>query len=147
MRSALRSTERLAYLLDPLRAYADVEEPIARLGQLRGPLERVHQSAIVARAIVRGGRRVAAAHAGDVLSSVIWPEPDAPAPTATVAGNGPAPVTTGDLQRGMLVLAEALHDEVVRALHALEASWPPSAIDQLANDVGAITTRLRSGSR
>ena len=60
MRIALRCTERLAYLLDPLRAYADVEEPIERLSQLRVLLERFDHSAIVARAIVRGGRRVAA---------------------------------------------------------------------------------------
>src|SRR4051812_23195230 len=137
VRIALRRTERLAYLLDPLRAYADVEEPIARLSQLRAPLERIDQSAIVARAIVRGGRRVAAVHAGDVLSSVIWPKPDAPPRGATASTNGHAPVTPDDVQRGLLVLAEALHDEVVRALHAVEALWPPSAIDQLANDVVA----------
>ena len=146
-RSALRCTDRLAYLLDPLRAYADVEEPIARLSQLRVLLERFDDSAIVARAIVRGGRRVAAVHAGDVLSSMIWPKPEALPPTATVATNGHAPVTPGDLHRGLLVLAEALHDELARAQHGLEESWPPSAIAQLANDVAAIATRLRSGGR
>jgi len=146
VRSALRATERLAYLLDPLRAYADVEEPIARLSQLRFPLERCDQSAIVARAIVRGGRRVAAIHAGDVLSSVIWPKPDAPR-AESASTNGHAPVTPDDVHRGLLVLAEALHDEVVHARHALEALWPPAAIDQLTKDVLAIALRLRSGSR
>ena len=146
VRSALRSTERLAYLLDPLRAYADVEEPIARLSQLRIPLGHLDGSAVVARAIVRGGRRVAAAHAGDALSLAIWPRPDPPL-SATVASNGHAPVALGDVQRGLLVLAEALHDEVALVLNGLEASWPPSAVDQLANDVVAIATRLRSGRR
>ena len=146
VRSALRFTERLAYLLDPLRAYADVEEPIARLSQLRAPVEHLDGAAIIARAIVRGGRRVAAAHAGDALASVIWPKPDAPA-SATAASNGHAPVTPADVHRGLLVLAEALHDEVALALHGLETSWPPSAVDQLASDVVAIATRLRSASR
>lgn len=143
LRNALRCTERLAYLLDPLRAYADVEEPIERLNQLRVLLERFDHSAIVARAIVRGGRRVAAEHAGDALYSAIWPRPDAPPPTATTPTYGPVPVTPADLQRGLLVMAEALHDEVARALLELESSWPPSAIDLLANDVVAIATRLR----
>ena len=143
LRSALRSAERLAYLLDPLRAYADVEEPIERLNQLRVLLERFDHSAIVARAIVRGGRRVAAEHAGDVLYSLIWPKPDAPPPAATAPTNGHVPVTAADLQRGLLVMAEALHDEVARALLELESSWPPTAIDLLANEVVAIATRLR----
>jgi len=146
VRSALRSTERLAYLLDPLRVYADVEEPIERLSQLRSPLERLHHATIVARAIVRGGRRVAAAHAGDVLASLVWPTPDVP-PNAIATTNGHAPVAPADVHRGLLVLAEALHDEVAVGLHGLEASWPPSTVDQLANDVVVIATRLRSGSR
>jgi hypothetical protein len=147
LRSALRSTERLAYLLDPLRAYADVEEPIERLSQLRVLLERFEHSAIVARAIVRGGRRVAAAHAGDVLESVIWPKPDAPPPAATPPNNGHVPVAPPDLQRGLLVMAEALHDEVARALLELEASWPAAVVDQLVHELGAIATRLLSGVR
>ena len=146
LRSALRSTERLAYLLDPLRACDDVEEPIERLNRLRVLLERFDQSAIVARAIVRGGRRVAAAHAGDLLNSVVWPKPDTP-PPATAATNGHAPVTPADLQRGLVVLAETLHDEVARALLELEGSWPSEAVDQLANEVVAIATRLRGGGR
>jgi hypothetical protein len=125
LRIALRCTERLAYLLDPLRAYADVEEPIERLNRLRVLLERFDHSAIVARAIVRGGRRVAAENAGDALFSVIWPKPDAPSPAATTPTNGHVTVTPADLQRGLLVMAEALHDEVARALLELESSWPP----------------------
>ena len=147
VRIALRRTERLAYLLDPLRAYADVEEPIARLSQLRAPLERVDQSAIVAKAIVRSGRRVAAAHAGEALSSVIWPSPTRPRFLEPRRPTGMRPSRPADVQRGLLVLAEALHDEVALALGGLEASWPPSAIDQLASDVVAIALRLRSGSR
>jgi len=146
VRSALRSSERLAYLLDPLRAYADVEEPIERLGQLRSPLERLDQATIVARAIVRGGRRVAAAHAGDVLASLVWPRPDAP-PNAIATTNGHAPVAPADVHRGLLVLAEALHDEVALALQGLEASWPLAGVDQLTGDIVAIATRLRSGGR
>jgi len=143
LRSVLRSAERLAYLLDPLRAYADVEEPIERLNQLRDLFERFDHSAIVARVIVRGGRRVAAEHAGDTLYSVIWPKPDAAPPAATAPTNGHVPVTAADLQRGLLVIAEALHDEVARALQELESSWPPSTIDQLTNEVVTIATRLR----
>lgn len=146
VRSALRSTERLAYLLDPLRAYADVEEPIARLGRLRSPLERLDHATIVARAIVRGGRRVAAVHAGEVLSSLVWPRPDVPT-NATATNNGHAPVAPADVHRGLLVLAEALHDEVALALRGLETSWPLAAVDQLASDIVAIATRLRSRGR
>jgi hypothetical protein len=142
LRKALRSTEHLTYLLDPLRAYADVEEPSERLGRLRVLLERLDHSAVVARAIVRGGRRVAATHTGDALYSAIWPGPDVPSP-AVGATNGQVPTTPADVQRGLVVLAEALHDELARALHELESSWPPDAVGQLANDVVAIATRLR----
>ena len=143
LRSALRSTERLAYLLDPLRAYADLEEPIEQLSQLRDLLERVERSAIVARAIVRGGRRMAAAHAGDVLDSVVWLKPDAPLPAGPAPINGHVPVAAADLQRGLVVLAEALHDELAHALLELETSWPATAVDELANEVVAIATHLR----
>ena len=143
LRSALRSTERLMYLLDPLRAYADVEEPSERLHQLRALLERLNRSAIVGRAIVRGGRRVAAAQAGEQLYIAIWPTPDGPAPVS-VGANGHPHIELADLQRGLLVLAEALHDEVARALDELEATWQPPAVERLTSDIAAIAGRLRS---
>jgi len=142
LRSALRSTERLMYLLDPLRAYADVEEPSERLHQLRALLELLDRAAIVGRAIVRGGRRVAAAHAGEQLHVAIWPTPDAPAPVSG-GSNGHAPIASADLQRGLLVLAEALHDEVARALGELQATWQPPAVEQLVSDIAGIAGRLR----
>jgi hypothetical protein len=138
---ALRSAEHLVYLLDPLRAYADVEEPSERLRQLLALLERLDHAAIVGRAIVRGGRRVAAAHTGEVLGAAIWPSPKMTSiePSAT---NGTAPVSPADLGRGLLVLAEALHDEIAHALHELEGAWPPDAVDRLMNDIVGVATRL-----
>ena len=138
---ALRSAEHLVYLLDPLRAYADVEEPSARLRHLLALLERLDHAAIVGRAIVRSGRRVAAAHSGEVLNAAIWPSPEMA--STERASNGKAPVSSADLTRGLLVLAEALHDEIAHALHELEAAWPPRALDQLIKDVVAVATRLR----
>lgn len=138
---ALRSAEHLVYLLDPLRAYADVEEPSARLRHLLALLERLDHAAIVGRAIVRGGRRVAAVHSGEVLNAAIWPSPEMA--STERASNGKAPVSSADLTRGLLVLAEALHDEIAHALHELEAAWPPHALDQLVKDVIAVATRLR----
>jgi len=143
IRIALRSAEHLAYLLDPLRIYADVEEPSERLHQLRALLERLDRSAIVGRAIIRGGRRIAAAYTGELLYAAIWPTPDAPAP-GSIGTNGRDPIPPADLQRGLLVMAEALHDEVARALHELSATWQPPAVDRLVSDIAAIAGRLRS---
>lgn len=143
LRAALRSAERLMYLLDPLRAYADVDAPSERLHQLRAVLEQLNRSAIVGRAIVRAGRRVAAAHAGEQLHIAIWPTPDVPALVSS-GTNGQAHVASADLQRGLLVLAETLHDEVARALGELQATWQPPAVERLASDIAAIVGRLRS---
>jgi len=139
---ALRSAEYLVYLLDPLRAYADVEEPSERLRQLLALLERLDRAAIVGRAIVRSGRRVAAAHTGEVLSAAMWPAPKT-ASAETSATNGKAPVSSADLTRGFLVMAEALHDEIAHALLELDAAWPAHAVDQLMTDIGGVATRLR----
>ncbi len=130
------------YLLDPLRAYADVEEPSERLRHLLALLERLDHAAIVGRAIVRSGRRVAAAHSGEVLSAAIWPSPET-ASTEGGTSNGKAPVSSADLTRGLLVLAEALHDEIAHALHEMETAWPPQALNQLINSIIAVATRLR----
>jgi hypothetical protein len=91
---------------------------------------------------VRGGRRVAAAHTGELLYAAIWPSPEMPA-AAGGAANGLTPISPADLQRGLVVLAEALHDEVARSLNELEAAWPPAMIEHLVNDITAIATRLR----
>ena len=139
---ALRSAEHLVYLLDPLRAYADVEEPSKRLRHLLALLERLDHAAIVGRAIVRGGRRVAAVHSGEVLSAAIWPSSKMRS-TENGDSNGRAPVSSVDLTAGLLVLAEALHDEIAHALHELETLWPPHALDQLLNDIDAVASRLR----
>jgi hypothetical protein len=138
---ALRAAERLTYLLDPLRAYADVEAPIARFGELRVVLERLDQIEIVARALVRGGRRAAAAQAGEQLTAAIWPP--AETPTSAVLANGRAPPSVPEVQRGIMVLAESLHDEVTRALHQLDAGWSSAGFEQLANDVVAVAARLK----
>lgn len=138
---ALRAAERLTYLLDPLRAYADVEAPIARLGELRVVLERLDQIEIVARALLRGGRRVAAAQAGEQLTAAIWPP--AETPTSAVLANGRAPLSVPEIQRGIMVLAESLHDEVARALHELDAVWSSGAFEQLANEVAAVAAGLK----
>jgi hypothetical protein len=138
---ALRAAERLTYLLDPLRAYADVEAPIARLGELRLVLERLYQFVIVARALLRGGRRVAAAQAGEQLTAAIWPP--AETPTSAVLANGRAPVSVPEVQRGIMVLAESLPDEVARALHELDAGWSSGGFEQLANEVAAVAAGLK----
>jgi len=143
LRSALRCAERLTYLLDPIRVFADVEQSSEHLYQLRALLEGLDRSSIVGRAIVRGGRRVAAANTGELLYATIWPTPDAAALVSN-ATNGRAPIALSDLQRGLVVMAERLHDEVARALHELGAAWPSAAIDRLASDIAAIAGRLRA---
>jgi hypothetical protein len=142
VRRAVRSAERLTYLLDPLRAYTDIEEPSERLHQLLTLLEHLNRSAIIGRAIIRGGRRVAAAQTGTLLYAAIWPGPDAPA-SVNNGTNGRDPIAPAHLERGLLVMAEALHDEVARALHELQAGWQPATVDRLASDIVAIAGRLR----
>jgi len=138
---ALRAAERLTYLLDPLRAYADVEAPIARLGELRTVLERLDQIEIVAQALVRGGRRVAAAQAGEQLTATIWPL--AETPTSAILSNGRTPLSIPEVQRGVTVLAESLHDEVTRALHEHESVWMAGTLDQLIGTIGTVAGQLR----
>ena len=138
---ALRAAERLTYLLDPLRAYADVEAPTARLAELRVVLERLDQIEIVARALVRGGRRVAATQAGELLNAAIWPP--AETPTSTVLANGRTPLSVPEVQRGIAVLAESLHDEVARALRELDTGWSSGGFEQLGNEVVAVAAGLK----
>ena len=142
LRRALRSAERLTYLLEPIRAYADTDEPSARVIELRTVLDRLDGAAIVGRAIVRGGRRVAALHAQEVLRTAIWPAGELPAIAET--GNGRAPVTQADLQRGLLVLAEELRDEAAREYETLSRVWEESVGQEFLERVAAIAGELRA---
>jgi hypothetical protein len=140
LRRARRAAEHLGYLLDPLRAYADVEEPITRLTGLRAALQHLDEVAIVGRAIIRGGRRVAALHAGETLRAAIWPAPTVPAP----AVNGRAPTSPAELQRGLVVLAESLHDEAERAFATLTMAWEESGADAFIERLTAIAAELQA---
>jgi hypothetical protein len=143
LRRARRSAEHLGYLLDPLRAYADVEEPSMRVARLRAALDRLDDVRVIARAIVRAGSRIAAVHASEALRVAIWPPPDGTPPPATDAANGRASVPPAELQRGLLVLAESLHDEGTHAFDAVTAAWRESGSDAFIERITGIAIELQ----
>ena len=136
LRRALQAVEHVAYLLEPLRTHADVEALSERVTVVRAALERLHHTIIVGRAIVRGGRRVGALHAAAALQEAIWG-------LSPPVANGRPPATPADLQRGLLVLAESLHDEVARSLEALTASWEQSGADEFIERLVSIAAQLQ----
>jgi hypothetical protein len=144
LRRARRAAEHLGYLLDPLRAYADVEEPITRLTGLRAALAHLDEVAIVGRAIIRAGRRVAALHAGETLRAAIWPPPEVAPSVPASAVNGRAPILPAELQRGHVVLAESLHDEAERAFATLTMAWQESGADAFIDRITAIAAELQA---
>jgi hypothetical protein len=146
LRRALAAAEHLVYLLEPLRAYADIETWSARVTELRSALERVDEVAMVGRAIVRGGRRIAAVQAGESLRAVIWrpsAEPAAQQAGATVVTSRTTP-TSAELQRGMVVLAESLRDEAMRAFETVATVWQASAAAGLVEQITAIAGDLQA---
>ena len=145
LRRARRAAEHIGYLLDPLRASTNIEEPSAHLARLRGALDRLDDIEIVGRAIIRGGRRVAAVHAGQTLHDTIWPPAEsvlAP-PMPPTPSNGRVLMSPTDLQRGLTVLAEALHDDAMHAFDALTAAWQDSGADLFIDRLTTIATQLQ----
>jgi len=141
LRRAHQAAERLAYLLEPLRAYADIEEPSARIAALRAALGELEKAMMVGRAIVRGGRRVAAMDAQDRLGSAIWGS-HAGLPTET--SNGRPQVSGEDLQRGLLMLAQELHDEATRSFAALGVAWEESGGDAFVERITGLAGILQA---
>jgi hypothetical protein len=140
LRRALQVTERLGYLIEPIRAYIDVDVLSADIGELRRTLERLDDAAIVGRAIVRAGRRVGALHAADVLRATMW---SSEIVSSDHPENGRAHVTAARLQRGLIILAQMLHDDAARAFDDLEAMRLAGMIDRLDDGVTELATRLR----
>lgn len=142
LRRALRSAEQLAYLLEPLRAYADIEEPSMRIVELRAALDQLDRAMVTGRAIMRGGRRVAALSAAEILRSAMWGPSEVAVPHDS--NNGRAQPTAADLQRGLLVLAQALHDESARSFARLSHVWQESGGDAFIERVTAIAAELQA---
>lgn len=140
LRRALRAAEQLGYLLEPIRAYADVEALSAEAAGLRGDLERLEGASIVGRAIIRAGRRVGALHAEDVLRDAMWSSQLVP---TGGADHGRPHATPARLQRGLIVLAQILHDEAVRSFDDAGAVWLSGGIDRLVGGIGELAMRLR----
>ena len=144
LRRARQAAEQLGYLLEPLRAYADVEALSARVGELRAALDQLETKALVGRVIIRAGRRIAASQAGEALHAVIWPAPDVTPPLAAAPPNSRVPSSPEELHRGLMVLAESLHDEAARAAEALRAAWQESGGNALIERVGALALELQA---
>jgi len=144
LRRARRAAEHLGYLLEPLLAYAGIEELSTQVGQLREALDQLEAKAFVGRAIIRGGRRAAASDAGDALQAAIWPAPEVMNPLPGAPPNGRVPASPAELQRGLMVLAESLHDEAVHAFDALIAAWQASGGDALIERITALASELQA---
>jgi hypothetical protein len=134
---ALRSAEYLGYLLDSIRASANVEDASRQIAAVRAALEMLAETMVVSRAIVRGGRRVAALHIGGVLHGTIWSHPVVPG--LPNVDSGPSPV---ELQSGFIVLAEALHEDVRHGLEGVAAAWEAGGAESLIDSVTAIANQL-----
>ena len=86
------------------------------------------------------GGGVAADHAGAILETAIWPRD-----TEAVPGtNGRPPISMTQIQRGLVVLAEAVHDDGGRAFEELETTWLSGGADQLVAAIADVAIRLRA---
>lgn len=140
VRRGLHATERLGYLLDPIRAYGDVDALSGDTDELRRVLERLDDARTVGRAIVRAGRRVGALHVAEVLHATIW---SSPIVSSEHRENGRTPIAPARLQRGLIVLAQRLHDATAQRFGDLDAVRLAGGVDRLCDGITELAARLR----
>jgi hypothetical protein len=136
-RRALTAAAHVLYLIEPIRAYVDVETLSKEVQALRAALQRLDDLAVVARVMIRGGRRIGSLFATEQLRSTLWPSRrvDAPADVDTLA-------QLSAVQRGLVVMAASLGNEMALASETFATAWQNERAGKLVDDVRRIGASL-----
>jgi hypothetical protein len=132
-RRALTASVHVLYLIEPIRAYVDVEVLSKEVQALRAALQRLDDLAVVARVMIRGGRRIGASFASEQLRSTLWPSRrvDAPIDVDTLA-------QLAAVQRGLVVMATSLGHEMASASDVFASTWLADRAGRLVDEIRRI---------
>lgn len=114
--------DHVGYLLEPIRSRAVAGELAETVHVLRADLARLEGLAIVADALIDGGRRIGALHMMARVRRTVWPWVDHPRSVSD--GHGRIFLDPPDeIGLGLVSLAESLRDEWAQAFDAFSAQW------------------------
>lgn len=140
LRRVRRSADHVVYLLEPVASHVNAARPMELARALRVGLERLETSAIVADALIAGGRRIGALHMTRRLQATVWPRlthgRDVPSEERHAADQ------PDEIGRGLLSLAESLSDELAQSFESFSAQWLTSDAEQFYIEVEYIATAL-----
>jgi hypothetical protein len=136
-RRALTAAAHVLYLIEPIRAYVDVEALSKEVQALRAALQRLDDLAVVARVIIRGGRRIGSSFASEQLRSTLWPSRrvDAPVDVDTLA-------QLSAVQRGLVVMATSLGNEMAVGSETFASAWLTDRAGKLVHEIRRIGASL-----
>lgn len=136
-RRALMAAAHVLYLIEPIRAYVDVDALSKEVQAVRAALQRLDDLAVVARVVIRGGRRIGSSFASEQLRSTLWPSRrvDAPADVDTLA-------QLSAVQRGLVVMATSLGNEMALASETFATSWLSERAGKLVDDIRRVGASL-----
>jgi hypothetical protein len=136
-RRALTASVHVLYLIEPIRAYVDVEAISKEVQVLRSALQKLDDLAVVARIMIRGGRRIGAAFASEQLRSTLWPSRrvDAPADADTLT-------QLSAVQRGIVVMAQSLGNDIAAASDSFALVWLADRAGSLVDDIRKVGESL-----
>jgi hypothetical protein len=136
-RRALTASGHVLYLIEPIRAYVDVEAISKEVQVLRSALQKLDDLAVVARIMIRGGRRIGSAFASEQLRSTLWPSRrvDAPADADTLT-------QLSAVQRGLVVMAQSLGNDMAAASDSFASVWLADRAGSLVDDIRKVGESL-----
>ena len=137
IRRALTAAAHVLYLIEPIRAYVDVDVLSKEVQALRAALQRLDDLAVVARVVIRGGRRIGSSFASEQLRSTLWPSRrvDAPADVDTLA-------QLSAVQRGLVVMATSLGNEMAVASETFASAWLTDSAGKLVEQIRRVGASL-----
>jgi hypothetical protein len=136
-RRALMASVHVLYLIEPIRAYVDVEALSKEVQALRAALQRLDDLAVVARVMIRGGRRIGSTFASEQMRSTLWPSRrvDAPVDVDTLA-------QLSAVQRGLVVMATSLGNDLASASETFASTWLGDRAGKLVDDIRRVGASL-----
>lgn len=140
LRRVRRSADHVVCLLEPIASHADATAYIERARTLRDDIDRLDVSAVIADALVEGGRRIGALHMARRLRATVWPRLSET--RDTVADQRIESDRADDIARGLLSLAESLSDELAESFESFSTRWRTPEAEQFFGEIEYIATAL-----
>lgn len=127
----------MLYLIEPIRAYVDVEALSKEVEALRTALQRLDDLAVVARVMIRGGQRIGSLFASEQLRSTLWPSRrvDAPTDVDTLA-------QLSAVQRGLVVMAKTLGNDMASVSETFASAWLTDRAGQIVDEIRRVGASL-----